>query len=53
MHIIAHSLGAHLAGYAGEKLRYLGRITGSVVVGVVCLFCFRCGAFIDIIHPLP
>lgn len=28
MHIIGHSLGAHIAGYAGERLRYLGRITG-------------------------
>ncbi|XP_070183854.1 pancreatic triacylglycerol lipase-like [Littorina saxatilis] len=28
MHIIGHSLGSHVAGYAGEKLRYLGRITG-------------------------
>lgn len=28
VHIIAHSLGAHAAGYAGEKLEGLGRITG-------------------------
>lgn len=28
MHIVGHSLGAHIAGYAGERLRYLGRITG-------------------------
>jgi len=28
MHIIGHSLGAHVSGYAGERLRYLGRITG-------------------------
>ncbi|XP_013397778.1 pancreatic triacylglycerol lipase [Lingula anatina] len=27
-HIIGHSLGAHLAGYAGERLKSLGRITG-------------------------
>ena len=29
MHILGHSLGAHVAGYAGERLRYLGRITGT------------------------
>ncbi|KAK7100886.1 hypothetical protein V1264_023753 [Littorina saxatilis] len=28
MHILGHSLGAHVAGYAGERLTYLGRITG-------------------------
>nr|KAG5709786.1 hypothetical protein BaRGS_032610 [Batillaria attramentaria] len=28
MHIIGHSLGSHVAGYAGERLQYLGRITG-------------------------
>jgi len=27
-HIIGHSLGAHIAGYAGERLIALGRITG-------------------------
>ncbi|KAF8791254.1 Pancreatic triacylglycerol lipase like protein [Argiope bruennichi] len=27
MHIIGHSLGAHIAGYAGERLKTLGRIT--------------------------
>lgn len=28
VHIIGHSLGAHIAGYAGEKIHDLGRITG-------------------------
>jgi thioesterase domain-containing protein len=28
MHVIGHSLGSHVAGYAGERLRNLGRITG-------------------------
>ncbi|GFQ65445.1 inactive pancreatic lipase-related protein 1 [Trichonephila clavata] len=28
VHIIGHSLGAHTAGYAGERIPHLGRITG-------------------------
>ncbi|KAL1470996.1 hypothetical protein MTO96_023915 [Rhipicephalus appendiculatus] len=27
-HVLGHSLGSHIAGYAGQKLRFLGRITG-------------------------
>lgn len=29
IHVIGHSLGAHIAGYAGEKTPNLGRITGN------------------------
>lgn len=29
VHIIGHSLGAHIAGYAGERLSRAGRITGN------------------------
>ncbi|CAF0903028.1 unnamed protein product [Brachionus calyciflorus] len=28
VHIIGHSLGSHIAGYAGERIKNLGRITG-------------------------
>ena len=28
-HIIGHSLGAHVAGYAGERIKNLGRISGG------------------------
>ena len=29
MHLIGHSLGAHVAGYAGERVPGTGRITGK------------------------
>lgn len=29
MHVIGHSLGAHIAGYTGKRIRGLGRISGK------------------------
>lgn len=29
VHMIGHSIGAHIAGYAGERIAKLGRITGN------------------------
>ena len=34
VHIIGHSLGAHAAGYAGEAVKGIGRITGDILVTV-------------------
>jgi pimeloyl-ACP methyl ester carboxylesterase len=31
VHLIGHSLGAHIAGYAEEKFLNLGRITGVAI----------------------
>jgi hypothetical protein len=33
VHIIGHSLGAHIGGYAGQRLKNLGRITGMDPAG--------------------
>ncbi|KAG8182872.1 hypothetical protein JTE90_024615 [Oedothorax gibbosus] len=59
-HIIGHSLGAHIAGYAGERLKRLGRITGLDPIGPY----FRNvpnnvkldpsdALFVDVIHTNP
>lgn len=37
-HIIGHSLGSHIAGYAGEKVHGMGRITGGRRYYRACLF---------------
>lgn len=29
VHVIGHSLGAHIAGYAGARVQHLGRISGT------------------------
>lgn len=39
-HIIGHSLGSHIAGYAGEKVHGMGRITGGRRCYRACLFIF-------------
>ena len=43
IHLIGHSLGAHIAGYAGERLSQaggVGRITGNSLV-YLCNWCCR------------
>ncbi|GFY63458.1 pancreatic triacylglycerol lipase [Trichonephila inaurata madagascariensis] len=59
-HLIGHSVGAHVAGYAGERLHKLGRITGLDPAGPL----FRNvpeivrldpsdAVFVDVIHSNP
>lgn len=56
-HIIGHSLGAHIAGYAGERVPGLGRITGLDPAGPYFNFMppsvrldTSDAQFVDIIH---
>ncbi|XP_071953357.1 pancreatic triacylglycerol lipase-like [Antedon mediterranea] len=57
MHIIGHSLGAHVAGYAGEAQPGIGRITGSdaagpgfAAFGPECRLDTTDADFVDAIH---
>ena len=38
MHLIGHSLGAHIVGYAGERVPGTGRITGTAWLYVLSNF---------------
>ncbi|GIY71730.1 inactive pancreatic lipase-related protein 1 [Caerostris darwini] len=60
VHIIGHSLGAHTAGYAGERLPNLGRITGLDPAGPYFRKVPRNvqlddtdSTFVDVIHSNP
>jgi hypothetical protein len=49
VHLIGHSLGSHIAGYAGEKILNLGRISGSFFISFnfelsFCLTCSKIGS---------
>ena len=57
VHIIGHSLGSHIAGYAGERIPNLGRITGLDPAGPYFEFTDTSvrldksdAKFVDVIH---
>ncbi|GIY06563.1 pancreatic triacylglycerol lipase [Caerostris darwini] len=59
-HLIGHSLGAHIAGYAGERLHKLGRISGLDPAGPffrnvpeVVRLDPSDAVFVDVIHSDP
>ncbi|GFS42168.1 pancreatic lipase-related protein 2 [Nephila pilipes] len=59
-HLIGHSVGAHVAGYAGERLHKLGRITGLDPAGPfyrnvpeVVRLDPGDAVFVDVIHSNP
>ncbi|GBM24633.1 Pancreatic lipase-related protein 3, partial [Araneus ventricosus] len=60
VHLVGHGLGAHIAGYAGERQKGLGRITGLDPGGDyfrntpdVVKLDLRDALLVDVIHSNP